>query len=1320
MFKQLFQTKQHKGFTPWDREKHPTGFTPLDKASYPTGFTLIELLVVVVIIGILATLATVALSNARSKARDAKRVSDVKQIQTALELYFSEEQSYPVSLPFGSPLIGPNSGTTFMAKVPTQTLPKDGSCTTASYDYVRINGSKNYAIYFCLGNSTVELSAGDHLLTGSGFEVGAIGLYLDAPVTGLDYSSPTYTGITNGGKFAYKSGETTTYNFGNYTLGSVNNNNIRTDHVVFLPETVGLARTDTSDPKTLIVSHFLLSLNTSGNTDAIVLNTAKKALATSSVDIPGYAGNRGGLNSAILDATTGQLKAVVNPLDDNAITAMLETVRTDIGNGTANAVVTLPAPATYTLAYSAGTGGTITGTTPQTVAAGASGSEVIATPSGNYTFASWSDGILTAARTDSNVTSSLAVTANFSAPNTYTLSYTAGTGGTISGSSTQNIASGHNGTQVTAMPDAGYTFVGWSDSVATAARTETSVHANVTVTANFTHNNYSLNYTAGDGGSITGNTSQSVAPGGNGTQVTAAADANHTFGAWSDGVMTASRTDNSVGSDLAVTANFSLKIYTLAYSAGSGGTISGSIMQSINAGSSGSQVTAVPNTGYSFTSWSDGVLTPARTDASLSGNLNLTASFAPLGYSLRYTAGSGGSISGSSTQAVSYGGNGTQVTAVPDSSHNFSSWSDSVLTAARTDTSVAGNINVTASFVLKTYALAYSAGAGGSITGSVLQTVNSGSSGSQVTAVPNTGYTFASWSDGVLTAARTDASVSQNLSLTASFTHNGLNLSYSAGSGGSISGSSTQSVAYGGNGTQVTAVPDGSHNFSSWSDGVLTAARTDSNVTSSLSVTASFALKTYTLSYAAGTGGSITGSALQTVNYGANGSAVTAVANSGYTFGGWSDGVATAARTDSSVSGNITVTANFIDIFGDGADGAVTIASTKNMYTDTIAAGRTCPDGIAYAVTAVTANTVTTYSTPPAAGCLAPGDDMLLINHQAADINNQTNLGNYELLTIASVSGNTITFTTNKTKNYGNNGSDSNIGITGATQRVAIYRVPNYTNVTINNGADLTSTAWGGNGNGILAFKANGTVTVNGRLYMTAKGYRGGTTESPGEGKYYLASSYHAGTAPVGSGGWGVRNQGSGGCVANSGGGGGAGAGYGASGTDGTKGYGYQAGSPPATFNSNSGPGYAGGTYGGAGLGQIFFGSGGGGGGYSACGGTGGTGGAGGGIIFVYARSLILNNAASIHNAGVQGDCGGGGGGGGGGAGGSVYLVVDTANIGTNTIWATGGDYKTGCGWSPDAWAGRGGLAGVGRVAIYHSGTVTGSSIYPTPTQYSF
>jgi len=59
------------------------------------GFTLIELLIVIAIIGLLATLAIVSLTTAQRKARDTKRVADVKSIQSAMELYYSTNARYP-------------------------------------------------------------------------------------------------------------------------------------------------------------------------------------------------------------------------------------------------------------------------------------------------------------------------------------------------------------------------------------------------------------------------------------------------------------------------------------------------------------------------------------------------------------------------------------------------------------------------------------------------------------------------------------------------------------------------------------------------------------------------------------------------------------------------------------------------------------------------------------------------------------------------------------------------------------------------------------------------------------------------------------------------------------------------------------------------------------------------------------------------------------------------------------------------------------------------------------------------------------------------
>ncbi len=59
------------------------------------GFTLIELLVVVAIIGLLAAIITVATGNARLKSRDARRLSDIQQIKSGLDIFYSLGFGYP-------------------------------------------------------------------------------------------------------------------------------------------------------------------------------------------------------------------------------------------------------------------------------------------------------------------------------------------------------------------------------------------------------------------------------------------------------------------------------------------------------------------------------------------------------------------------------------------------------------------------------------------------------------------------------------------------------------------------------------------------------------------------------------------------------------------------------------------------------------------------------------------------------------------------------------------------------------------------------------------------------------------------------------------------------------------------------------------------------------------------------------------------------------------------------------------------------------------------------------------------------------------------
>ncbi|NMC57188.1 MAG: hypothetical protein GYA50_08215 [Eubacteriaceae bacterium] len=72
--------------------------------------------------------------------------------------------------------------------------------------------------------------------------------------------------------------------------------------------------------------------------------------------------------------------------------------------------------------------------------------------------------------------------------------------------------------------------------------------------------------------------------------------------------------------------------YTLNYTAGSHGSITGELLQSVEEGNSGTAVTAVADKGYHFTKWSDGVKTASRTDKNIKTNINVTALF-----SINYT-----------------------------------------------------------------------------------------------------------------------------------------------------------------------------------------------------------------------------------------------------------------------------------------------------------------------------------------------------------------------------------------------------------------------------------------------------------------------------------------------------------------------------------------------------------------------------------------------------------------------------------------------------------------------------------------------------------
>lgn len=132
------------------------------KKEKKTGFTLVEILVAIAIVAVLATLAIVSLQNARSNARDSKRLADIRQIKTALELFFNDHNRYPSQEEWDNWEIKSSSGSYFMLSKPKAPSPASRNCDSENNEYIYKPSSdgRSYVISFCVGKSFSGLKPG--------------------------------------------------------------------------------------------------------------------------------------------------------------------------------------------------------------------------------------------------------------------------------------------------------------------------------------------------------------------------------------------------------------------------------------------------------------------------------------------------------------------------------------------------------------------------------------------------------------------------------------------------------------------------------------------------------------------------------------------------------------------------------------------------------------------------------------------------------------------------------------------------------------------------------------------------------------------------------------------------------------------------------------------------------------------------------------------------------------------------------------------------------------------------------------------------------
>ena len=145
------------------------------------GFSLIEIMVVVAIVSLLSAIALVSFESSRQKSRDVKRLSDMTQMATAMELFFNTNKGYP-SAPQD---LVPN----FTSNTVKDPLPADGDCpslvypltleiadsyyyypspTGGSYILDGLTLYPDYIYYFCLGYQTGSFPPGVHYVSPKG------------------------------------------------------------------------------------------------------------------------------------------------------------------------------------------------------------------------------------------------------------------------------------------------------------------------------------------------------------------------------------------------------------------------------------------------------------------------------------------------------------------------------------------------------------------------------------------------------------------------------------------------------------------------------------------------------------------------------------------------------------------------------------------------------------------------------------------------------------------------------------------------------------------------------------------------------------------------------------------------------------------------------------------------------------------------------------------------------------------------------------------------------------------------------------------------
>jgi uncharacterized repeat protein (TIGR02543 family) len=566
---------------------------------------------------------------------------------------------------------------------------------------------------------------------------------------------------------------------------------------------------------------------------------------------------------------------------------------------------------------------------------------IIATPNSEnfYLFVNWSENGETIEGAEATYTftalSDKNFMANFALENQHNVSISRNpvSGGTVTGGGSYFA---NEEVTILATPNTGYAFSGWTGYTVTGQNPYTFTMPDQTVnfTANFSRISYTIVASAGTGGTITPQGNVSVYHGENQTFTITPNPGYSITDVIVDGESQGAITEYQfvgVVENHEISAQFTLNTYSISATVNpeNAGSIQGLGNGQFEHGES-VELVAVPATGYSFVSWTEGVETvsdnPTYSFTATSDRI-LVANFESIDYIVAAVVNPVGAGTIEGTGVYNFGDDVT-LTATANTGYQFVNWTDSENEIVGTQLTYsfnmpAENVTVTANFEIIGYTVAAVVNPVGAGTVEGTGVYNFGDAVT-LTATTNTGYQFVNWTDSESQVLGTELTYgfnmpAENVAVNANFEIIGYTVAAVVNpvGAGTIEGTGVYNF---GDAVTLTATANIGYQFVNWTDSENEIVGTELTYgfnmpAENVTVNANFEIIGYTVAAVVNPIGAGTIEGTGVYNFG-DAVTLTATANTGYQFVNWTDSESQVLGTELTYAfdmpaGNVTVTANF-------------------------------------------------------------------------------------------------------------------------------------------------------------------------------------------------------------------------------------------------------------------------------------------------------------------------------------------------------------------------------------------------------------------------